>query len=164
MISADAFKQGMRRLGGAVTIVATGTADKPCGLTATAVTSLSAEPPRLLTCINRQGQTYEGLQSSLVMSVNVLSADDIELAARFGGLDGTPEEKRFEKGDWVASPVGPLYLKSALASFVCKVSQLHISTTHTIAIGDIHDVHLQNDAGQKALGYLNGQWTEFSPI
>ena len=58
-VTADAFKQGMRRLGGAVTIVSVAHDNIWAGLTATAVTSLSSSPPRLLACINQQGATFE---------------------------------------------------------------------------------------------------------
>ena len=163
MVSKETFRQGMRRLGGAVTIVATGDVSEPAGLTATAVTSLSAEPPRLLACINRQGQTYDRLRDSMIMTVNVLGTKDKALAARFGGMDDTPEDQRFEAGAWQPSSHGSLYLTSALVSFICKVSEVHLSTTHGIAIGDISDIILGPDHGESALGYLNGQWAEFAP-
>ena len=81
-VTADDFRQGMRRLGGAVSIVTAANGEAWAGLTATAVTSLSAEPPRLLACVNQQGATYDTLSKGRKMAINVLGVKHKALAMR----------------------------------------------------------------------------------
>lgn len=163
MISPEEFKIGMRCLGGAVTIVAAADQDRRAGLTATAVTSLSDEPPRLLACINRKGSSFEICSSGRVMSINVLSAKDQALALRFAGLDGTPETERFLSGQWVESPLGVPYLVSSLVSFVCSVDDIIDTGSHGIVIGLIKEIHV-NAKNIPPLAYLDGAWATFSPL
>ena len=53
------FKEGMRQLAAGVTIVTTAVGERRNGLTATAVCSLSAEPPMLLACVNREAGAHD---------------------------------------------------------------------------------------------------------
>ena len=163
-VSADDFRQGMRRLGGAVTIVATASETEQAGLTATAVTSLSAEPPRLLACINRAGKTFEILTKGRNLSVNVLSVADRDLAIRFAGLDGSEETERFSEGDWRDCSSGAPYLSTALVSFGCHVETILDAGSHGIVIGSIETVHLPsqvagNEQDLPPLFYMDGEWS-----
>jgi flavin reductase len=52
-VSLDEFREGMAVLAGAVNIVTTDGPGGRAGLTASAVCSVTAEPPTLLVCVNR---------------------------------------------------------------------------------------------------------------
>ena len=67
----------MRHLAGAVTVIATGAPGHRFGLTATAVCSLSDEPPTLLVCVNRPASAHDVISRNGNFSVNLL-ADDQE--------------------------------------------------------------------------------------
>ena len=58
-VNSDDFREGMRQLAAGVTIVTTSIGDQRIGLTATAVCSLSAEPPMLLACVNREAGAHD---------------------------------------------------------------------------------------------------------
>src|SRR6266849_7177996 len=73
LIDPGVFRQGMRQLVGGVTLITTHYAGRNVGLTATAVCSLSATPPRLIVCVNSKGATYKALCASRRMGVNVLA-------------------------------------------------------------------------------------------
>ena len=75
MISAEQFRLGMRRLPAAVTLVTCKYDGKYFGLTATAVTSLSADPPSLLTCVNREASAHRAILESKAFGINVLPHD-----------------------------------------------------------------------------------------
>ncbi len=163
-ISPEDFRQGMRRLGGAVNIVTTAHNGVFAGLTATAVTSLSSEPPRLLACINRAGATYETISKGRCLSVNVLGTEHKSLAMKFAGMDGSPETERFNDTDWHVGCAGaPLY-KNALVSFDCKVESIMDVGSHGIVIGVIHNVVINSDKIVDPLCYLDGDWTTMVPI
>jgi flavin reductase (DIM6/NTAB) family NADH-FMN oxidoreductase RutF len=92
-VNAEAFRQGMRRLAAGVTIVTTIHDGERSGLTATAVTSLSVDPPQLLVCVNREAGSHDLIRRGERMCVNVLSHAHKNLAARFagqGGITGPP--------------------------------------------------------------------------
>lgn len=164
-ISSDEFCQAMRRLGGAVNIVTAADGDVWAGLTATAVTSLSAEPPKLLACINRQGLTYETLSHGRVMGVNVLGVSHKELAMRFAGLDGVEETDRFNDADfWTTAHTGAPLLKNALVSFDCSVESILDAGSHGIVIGNIEAVRMDGEEITDPLCYLDGKWMTMAPL
>ena len=81
-VHVDEFKNAMRYMAGAVTIVTTGDKEDRRGLTATAICSLSADPPRILACINRGGLTHEMIVKSRRLGINLLTCFHRELAMR----------------------------------------------------------------------------------
>ena len=155
-VSGEDFRQGMRRLGGAVNIVSTACDGVWAGLTATAVCSLSAEPPRLLACINRLGATYENLSKGRNMCVNVLTRQHEALAMKFAGMDGAQETDRFDEALWETGQSSAPRLKTALASFDCRIESILDSGSHGIVIGRIIDISLDEGSVQEPLFYIDG--------
>ncbi|WP_417450837.1 flavin reductase family protein [Kordiimonas sp.] len=163
-VSAEEFRQGMRRLGGAVNIVTAADGDVWAGLTATAVTSLSAEPPRLLACINRQGGTYDIVSRGRTLAVNVLGSAHKDLAMRFAGLSGEPETERFSDGDWETAVTGAPLLRDALVGFDCRVESILDAGSHAIVIGNIEAVRSLSDQVAAPLCYMDGKWATLAPL
>ena len=163
-VSSDEFIGGMRRLGGAVNIVTTAEGGRWAGLTATAVTSLSAEPPQLLTCINRQGVTYEAVSKSRNLCVNVLGVEHRQLAMRFAGMDGSEETERFTEGEWQEGVTGAPLLSSALVNFDCVVESILDSGSHGIVIGRVESVRLRAADTSSPLCYVDGNWATLATI
>lgn len=138
-----AFKKGMRHLAGGVTLITTRCDGLRGGLTATAVCSVSAEPPQLLACVNKTASAHDAIGKSGIFAVNVLSTRHIALALRFSGQDGIDGDARFEdKGNWRILKTGAPSLADALVSFDCEVGKRVDVGTHTIYIGRIVDVAL----------------------
>lgn len=134
------FRQGMRSLCGAVTIVATGNGRERSGLTATAVCSVSVNPARLLACVNVQGSTFNLMTVTRRMTVNVLARSQEDVARRFAEMTGAAKVDPFETGSWRESQLGSPLLDGALVSFDCIVNEMLITHTHSILIGDVRDV------------------------
>jgi flavin reductase (DIM6/NTAB) family NADH-FMN oxidoreductase RutF len=134
------FRLGMSRLASGVSVVATGSARDPSswrGMTATAVCSLSAEPPSLVVCLNYETGTYKELRQNSLFSVNVLSSRDVRLAQTFAGQHGLFGAKRFIPADWCPGALGVPVLAGALTSFECRISRSLEYGTHSLLIGDI---------------------------
>ncbi|MBV1901175.1 MAG: flavin reductase family protein [Kordiimonadaceae bacterium] len=157
-VTSEEFKQGMRRLGGAVNIITTSHEGVFAGLTATAVTSLSSEPPKLLACINRAGVTYETISKGRCLGVNVLGVQHRDMAMLFAGMDGTPETDRFASAKWTTGKGGAPLLQGSLVSFDCEVDSILDAGSHAIVIGAIKAVHLPAGAEISPLCYLGGNW------
>ncbi|MCP5144901.1 MAG: flavin reductase family protein [Gammaproteobacteria bacterium] len=159
-ISSDVFRSAMRHLAGHVCLITTcGSDGARNGLTATAVCSVSAEPPTLLCSVFTQTDCRATIQASGSFAVNVLSVADKALADRFASkLRG---EERFQAGEWQTLETGSPVLKSALASFDCKLVNSVQVNTHSILIGEIHAVRITQNV-EKPLLYSHGGYGEFS--
>ena len=159
-VDAESFRQGMRHLAAHVCLITTvGSDGIRRGLTATAVCSVSADPPTLLCCVNRQIVPYAAIRESEVFAVNVLGTKDRELAERFAGeING---EARFETGVWNTLKTGAPILESALANFDCRLARLEEVATHGILFGEIQAVRFQ-PPGTEPLLYAHGAFGAFT--
>lgn len=155
-VNAEAFRQGMRRLAAGVTIVTTIHDGQRSGLTATAVTSLSVDPPQLLVCVNRTAGAHDLIRRGARLCVNVLShtATHEKLAARFAGQGGVTGPDRFKAGKWIVLKSGAPVLVDALVSFDCIVTERIEASTHSIFIGRVIDVRFRAKA--RPLVYASG--------
>ncbi len=152
------FKEGMRRLAAGVTIVTTAVGGRRNGLTATAVCSLSAEPPMLLACVNREAGAHDPTLLSRVFCVNVLAERHLDLAAQFSSSARVAE--RFTTGAWGTLATGAPVLTDALASFDCLLGQTLKADTHTVLVGRVQSV--RSDPDQAPLLYAGGAFGTFT--
>ena len=154
-IDAAAFKKGMRHLAASVTLITTRHRQQRGGLTATAVCSVSAEPPQILVCVNKSASAHDPIGHAGFFCVNILSPQHRKIAERFAGMDGVEGDDRFnDMGDWMTLSTGAPVLKGCPVSFDCKLVAELSAGTHTIYIGEIVDVSL--DASAHALLYADG--------
>lgn len=159
------FKLGMRALVGAVTVIGANAPDGTAvGLTATAVSSLSAEPPSLLVCINRRTSIAAALGQDAGFSVNLLTASQADVARAFGGQMPISGTDRFGYGTWHRSAERevPLLLGCRVA-FECEVAHVHDWQTHHIVIGRVIDVHFFNPDAPP-LAYADGAYHTAVPL
>lgn len=153
MVTPTDFKNGMRHLASAVTVIATQCDGERAGMTATAISSLTADPAMLLVCINKSATSHQPICRSGRFSVNVLSADDLAVARRFSIGDMT---SRFQVGRWAALRSGCIVLESALVSFACVLRQTIPVETHSIFIGQVEEVIVRPE--RSPLVYVDGQY------
>lgn len=136
-MNAESYRALMRHQAGAVTVIATGEAGARAGLTATAVASLSDNPPTILACIQRTAGAHDLITAMKAFSVNVLASDQQVVAERFAGRSGDRGEARFEGLGWTRLETGAPVLVGALASLDCELIDRHEFTTHSIFIGRV---------------------------
>jgi flavin reductase (DIM6/NTAB) family NADH-FMN oxidoreductase RutF len=160
MTSPTEFKQAMRHLAGGVSIIATEHEGVRAGLAATAVCSVSADPPTILICINSTASAHDPIQESGRFSVNLLASDHDRIARGFSGQDGVKREERFSLGSWAHLVTGAPVLESALASFDCKVTEVVKMSTHSVFFGAVEGIASRDAA--KPLIYAHGTFGTFS--
>jgi flavin reductase (DIM6/NTAB) family NADH-FMN oxidoreductase RutF len=131
------YRSIMRHQAGAVTIIAVGDAGNRTGLTATAVCSLTDDPPTLLACVNRNASAHRPIRAARSFSINLLARDQQRLAACFSGKAGLEGEARFAPDEWMTLATGAPVLKNALASLDCELTEEHEFVTHSIFIGRV---------------------------
>lgn len=137
-MEAELFRAGMRRLAGGVTIITSADREgKRCGITATAVSSLSAEPPSLIACVNLNTSIGLVAPETGRFCVNVLADDQRAVADAFAGRTGLAREDRFKVGLWDGLETGAPALAGALVNFDCRLADRVEHATHLILIGRI---------------------------
>ncbi|MER6082618.1 flavin reductase family protein [Streptomyces sp. NPDC001833] len=135
LVSADQFREGMRQFASGVALIASSHEGRPVGLAATAVNSVSADPPSLLICVNRSASAHEGIRHSRAFSVNLLAVEDAHMVEIFGS--SARRSERFTDGDWHMTTAGVPLFRGALATFVCRVAERVEVASHSIFIGEV---------------------------
>jgi flavin reductase len=151
------YKAAMRRLATTVTLVTCAAPEGRAGMTATAVTSVTTEPPALLACINHAASLHGSLRMHSAFCVNLLSESHADLSMAFGGQ--VAPENRFDHGHWVEDEDGTPYLVDAQSNIFCLVDAMLAYGTHTIFVGRVTRIHLHGEV--RPLIYGDGK---FLPI
>jgi len=148
------FRKAMRTLASAVSIVSTAYDNRRFGMTATAVCSLSMQPPTLLVCVNQSTSLHHPLLSAGRFCINILHADQDELARTFGrkGI-----EDRFACGNWKVDDRGVPFVADAQASVFCTVDESYGHRTHSIVVGAVYRAAVRDSV--HPLLYQDGRYT-----
>ena len=151
-----AFLGAMRRVPGAVAIVATADGGVRKGLAATAWTSLTADPPTMLACVNQNASAHASMLRVGAFTINLLDREHTETVAIFSAQRGLNGDERFIEDAWIEGATGQPVLKDAVVSFECRLAGAHEQGTHTLLIGEVVDVRVR--PGGDALLYLDGSF------
>ncbi len=133
-IDVAGFREAMSTMVAPVTVVTARDAlGEPFGFTASAVASLSLEPPLLLVCADRRAGSHDPLVAATYFCVNVMGANDKELALRFG----SHRSDKFDNVEIEESSGGTPSLPAALSRIFCTVHGLRDGGDHTIVLGRV---------------------------
>jgi flavin reductase (DIM6/NTAB) family NADH-FMN oxidoreductase RutF len=154
------FRDAMRRLAATVTIISTRSGGIRHGMTATAVTSLSVDPPSLLVCVNKTGKLHQYLSDSDRFCVNLLHSEQAALSEAFAG--NLVSEERFRHGDWAEEADGLPYLADAQANIFCVKVETIAHASHSIFIGEVERV--ENAPQIRPLIFSNGEYGRYMPL
>lgn len=152
MIETQEFRDGMAMLSGAVNVITTGGSEGLAGFTATAVCSVTDQPPTLLVCMNRSSYAHRFFTANGVLCVNLLGADQQDLSGLFSDRN-VSMEARFQRAAWRALETGSPALDDALVSFDCRISQVHEVGSHSIFYCEV--VQMRQSDPRPGLVYFN---------
>lgn len=150
---AAAFKEAMRRVASTVNVISICVDGKAMGITATAVSVVSMNPPSLLVCVNQAASVHPKIENVVHFNVNVLHRDQAEVATIFA--DRSLAAQRFIRG-WDNDCVTPPRLRDAQASILCRRIDHHRFGTHSIFIGVVEEVVTRAEVDP--LIYLDGKF------
>ena len=156
---APALRHAMRHMAGGVSVITVGTGADRTGLTVTTATSLSMEPPTMLICVNRSASAWPIIRSHGHFAVNIVSADQSDVAARFAGRNGVKGAARYHGADWDTLGSGVAGLRGALAVIECAVEEIIERHSHGIIIGAVLSATLGLEATRDPLVYSHGDFT-----
>jgi flavin reductase (DIM6/NTAB) family NADH-FMN oxidoreductase RutF len=133
-IDKDSFRQAMSAVPTGVTVVTANGEEGPSGMTANAVVSLSASPPMMLACLDREARTLASLRASGLFLINVLAIGQDDLARRFATKD--PEPEKWEGVPW-AEDEGVPRIAGCIAWIRCELHDLIDGGDHLIVTGRV---------------------------
>ena len=136
MIDVSEFRRVIGHFGTGVAIVTSCREDGgACGLTVSAVASLSLEPTLILVCVDRTSETHGWLERAGYFAVNVLEEGKGETTARRFATGG--QEEKFRGIAWHPERTGAPVLDDSLAWLDCRVTAALPGGDHTIFVGEV---------------------------
>jgi flavin reductase len=138
------FRDAMSRLGAAVNIITTGGPAGRAGFTASAVCSVTDQPPTLLVCMNKGVSGAAVFERNAALCVNTLCARHEGLSSVFAGMAGVEGEARFAAGGggWGELATGAPVLADAAVAFDCRISDTVEKGTHRVLFCEVEAVRL----------------------
>ncbi len=150
-LTPDEFREVISHFASGVTVITALHEGRSFGTTASAVTSLSLEPPMLLVCMNKQSETGRAMAASRRFGVNILGADQVDLAERFARKGGDKfAGVRVTPGKW-----GEPLFDDALATLECRVAEETTGGTHYVFLAGVDSGAAR---GGTPLAYFKGQF------
>ena len=156
-VSRGDFRNAMARVCAPVNIVTTDGPAGRGGFTATAMCSVSDDPPTLLVCMNERSTQAAMFLENRRFCVNVLTQQHMHLAAKFAGAIRDMAE-RYQAASWQTMPSGMPALLDAIVSFDCETDAVHRVGTHNVMFGRVIDI--RHGSGEAALLYVDRSYKQ----
>lgn len=146
------FRDIIGHFASGVTVITALHDEQPFGTTASAVSSLSLEPPMVLICLNKTSSTGLAVSASQCFAVNILGEDQADEAMRFATKHAT---EKFNGVATVDGKWGEPLLCDALSILECRVVEEVTGGTHTVFLAEVDRASAR--AGTP-LAYFRGQF------
>ena len=133
--SADALRHVMGRFASGVTIVTTLHDGIRYAMTATAVCSVSLDPPLILVCVSKSSRFHSAIVQGDTWAISLLAADQALLARHFSNR-GRDLLSQFDHVDHVSGPIsGAPLIEGAIAWMECTTYARYDGGDHIIVVG-----------------------------
>lgn len=136
------FRHAMAHLTSAVSVVTSQGAAGKVGMTVSSVTSVSDSPATILFCVNQNSGLHDIIKQNGTVCVNVLSAEQEEIAKYFAAMLESTMEERFSWDIWRDD----IKLNNAVANLSGKITGCHTVGTHSIFIVELDEIHCEPKA------------------
>jgi flavin reductase (NADH) len=149
------FRQAMAHLCAAVNVITTDGPSGRCGITASAVCSVTDAPPTLLVCLNRTSAMHSIFELNGRLCVNVLPGEHEELARHFAGMTPLTMEQRFHLPGWESGELGVPVLSNALVSIEGEIAEMKEVGSHSVIFVRATKIRVRHD-GDGLVYYSRG--------
>ncbi len=150
--------QSMRKMRGlfasGVTVVTTVQEGKLRGVTVSAFSAVSLNPPLILICIANESESKDWITESGIFAVNILSEEQEFLSERFAAR-APIVNARFDGVLYHTAITGSPILAGSLAWYDCRVETTYDSGDHTIFIGRVEALGFGAEGKQPLLYFAN---------
>ncbi|MGO9898323.1 MAG: flavin reductase family protein [Solirubrobacteraceae bacterium] len=142
-VDGQIFQQVMASFPAGVAVITTLDREgKPRGLTTTALTSVSLDPPLLLVCVDLGSRTLPALRHTRAFAVNVLDTRHAPLARHFA----SKVEDKFAEHTWRDGSGGlPILDDHCVAWAECRTRREVVAGDHLVVIGEVLDGAVEGD-------------------
>jgi Conserved protein/domain typically associated with flavoprotein oxygenases, DIM6/NTAB family len=149
------LKKVMRIFPQGVTVVTTKKDNNFYGITVSAFTSISLEPPLIMISISKNSKIHDILINSDFFAVNFLAEDQKIVSDIFAGRVQVAD--RFETVQYFLEKTGCPIIKGVRAFIECKRYKVYDGGDHSIILGEVINVKKLSD--KNPLVYYNQQYT-----
>lgn len=150
-INSDEFRGALSRFASGITIVTTKDKENRLhGITVSAFSSLSLEPPLILICVEKTTGSHFALERSEAFVVNILDSRQIGLSERFASL--LPH--KFDDVEFTLGIDEIPVLSGCVATLECRLANSCDGGDHTIFIGEVEKANIGD--GDPLVYYRNG--------
>lgn len=143
-VSKTEFRNAMARVCAPVNIITTDGVGGRGGFTATAMCSVTDEPPTVLTCMNTSSAQANLFVQNGKFCINVLENAHQDLAGHFAGKTADMSA-RYAAAEWTQLSNGLPALKGAIVALGCDLVDLYRVGSHNIMIGTVTDLRVRGD-------------------
>lgn len=151
------YRSALSRFAAGVTVLTTHTDDdRDLGMTATAFSAVSLDPPLVLVCVDRDASMASPLEHATHLAVHVLRHDQEALSRRFSGT----ESDRFAGLEVTRGAGGLPLLGGALARLQCRIVERHPGGDHVIVVAEVLEAEV---AEGEPLLYFRGGYGRLAP-
>jgi flavin reductase (DIM6/NTAB) family NADH-FMN oxidoreductase RutF len=147
------FRDAMGKFATGVTVLLTENEGEKHGMTANGFMSVSLDPKLVVISIGHKAKFLEKVSQSKKFTVNILAEDQERYSRHFAGR---PEEK-VEFETLAELPV----LKGAVAQIACEVVSNHVEGDHTLFIGKVVDLRLED---KNPLLFFSGKYRTLTEL
>jgi len=138
------FRAAMARLAAAVNILTTDGPSGRCGITVSAVCSVTDSPPTVLVCVNRASAMHDVFSANGQVCLNVLASTHEELARHFSGCTATPMAERFAWDIWDDNEPVPV-LRDAVVTLSGRIVDRKAVGSHSVLFVRVYRVRVRTD-------------------
>lgn len=154
-VTQEQFRAALGSFASGVTVVSTKDANgKYLGITVSAFCSVSLSPPMVLICIEKTAGSHYAFEESNVFVVSLLREGQSNISEHFASLN----EDKFSGYGFRPGIEGVPVLDNALASLECRVKFSYHGGDHSIFVGEVEKVVVDN--GEPLL-YFRGSYGRF---
>lgn len=129
----------------------------PAGVTVSAFSSLSLDPPLVLFCLGTQTSSIDSFKKYGHFAINVLSESQRDQSIRFASRS----EDKWAGQKWEQGLAGVPLLSGCIATLECKLVNTVEGGDHTIFVGEVQN--LTHQEGGSPLIYFRGAYLDFGP-
>jgi flavin reductase (DIM6/NTAB) family NADH-FMN oxidoreductase RutF len=132
------FRSVLSRFASGVTVITSRDANgTDYGMTVSAFSSLSLDPPLVLVCIDESATWHAVLPEAVHFNVHVLGIEQEAISRRFAG----DRADRFADVSHARGENGVIQLHGVLALLECRITARHAGGDHTIVVGEVERAH-----------------------
>lgn len=144
-VGSDRYREVMGHFATGITVVTTFSGGQPQGITVSALSSVSLDPPLVMVALDRGRFITPMVRAAGRYAVNVLGADQQALSDCFANAPVSPGREAFCGAAWQPGPTGLPLLDGAIASLECTIVQTFSAGDHDLFIGAVDSLERQRD-------------------